>query len=84
MSLQTIIAMFVICMAPLFLVYFVVEGIHMLPLDKTTCVSEKEDLDATAELKRYILLCVVCMVCAVLSIYIAMFGGRKKAKGHAR
>jgi len=85
MSLQTIIVMFVTCMAPLFLVYFVVDGIYMLQLDKTTYVSEKPKFDGPTKFKAYIVLCVAFVVtCAVLSIYTAMFGGRKRAEEHAR
>ncbi|KAI4638246.1 hypothetical protein J4E93_010245 [Alternaria ventricosa] len=71
-------------MAPLFLVYFVVGGIYMLELDKTTYVSEKPESYAPAELKSYMVLCVACAAAwIVLSIYTAMFGGRKGAEEYA-
>ena len=85
MSLQTIIAMFVTCMAPLFLVYFFVDGIYVLKLDKITYVSEEPESDAPAQFKSFIVLCVAFAVAwALLSIYFAMFGGRKRAEEHAR
>lgn len=85
MSLKPTIAMFVTCMAPLFLVYFVVNGFHILKLDKTTYVSENSESDAPAQSKSFIVLCVACLVAfAVLSIYIAMFGGREGAEECAR
>ena len=85
MSLKPIIAMFVTCMAPLFLVYFVVDGIYMLQLEKTTYVNEKTDFDSHADFKTFTILCVASVVAwALLSIYFAMFGGRKRAEEHAR
>ncbi|KAH6867934.1 hypothetical protein BKA58DRAFT_185682 [Alternaria rosae] len=81
MSFKTTIPMFVTCMAPFFLVYFVVDGIHRLQLNKTTYVSENPDLNAHAEFESYIALCVACVVAwAVLSIYIATFGGGKRGE----
>jgi len=81
MSLQTIIPMFVTCMAPLFLVYFIVHGIYMLQLDRTIHVSEEPESDAPAQFKSFIVLCAaLATACAVLSIYTAMFGGRKRAE----
>lgn len=85
MSLQTTITLFITCMAPLFLVFFVVDGIHMLQFDKTTYVSGKSESDASANFKCYVVLCVACVVpCAVLSMYIAMYGRRERAGEHAR
>ena len=51
MSLKPTIAMFVTCLAPPFLVYFVINGIYMLQLDKTICVSEKPEFDTPAQFK---------------------------------
>jgi len=85
MSLKTTISIFVTSMAPLLLVYFVINGIYILQLDGNTYIGEKADFDATAKFESYTLPCVACVVaCAVLSIYIAMFCGRKGAEGHAR
>ena len=81
MSFNITIAMFVTCSAPLFLVYFVVGGIHMLQLDKTTYVGDKADFDPPSEIKSYVVICVAFVVAwTVLSMCIAMYGGSKRDK----
>ncbi|KAI4608303.1 hypothetical protein J4E83_009105 [Alternaria metachromatica] len=72
-------------MAPLSLVYFVINGIYMLQLDKTTYISEDPEIHAPAQFKSYIVLGVACVVaCALLSVCLASFGGRKRAEEYAR
>jgi len=83
MSLKIVIAMFVSCMAPLFLVYVVVNGTHMLQIDDVTYIDKKTQYRARLAFLSSVILCVVAY--GVMLICATMCGGKTRAEQeHAR
>ena len=78
MSLKTVIAMFVSCMAPLFLVYVVVNGTHMLQIDNVTYIDKTTPNRAHLAFLISVVLCVVLY--EVILICATMCGGKTRAE----